>query len=41
MSDIGSLRYERNKFARRPFGGSLVIFTPTFTNKLGNVINQV
>lgn len=28
LSEIGSLRYERNKFERRPFGGSLVIFTP-------------
>jgi len=27
-SDIGSLRKERSRLARRPFGGSFVIFTP-------------
>lgn len=27
-SDMGSLWYDRNKLARSPIGGSLVIFTP-------------
>ena len=29
---MGSLRYERNKFALRPFGGSLVILTPVINS---------
>ena len=37
-SQIGSMRYERVIFARRPLGGSLVILTPfcsTVTGKCG------
>ena len=40
LSDIGSFRYERNRFERRPFGGSLVIFTPRTKQTIQNINSE-